>query len=144
MLVIRYRRQGKKNKPTYRIVVAEHSWPINGRFNVELGSYNPHTKVASVKKELAIEWMNKGAKPSNSVARLFEKEKIKHNSVEFVKKNKKTKQEVTEKVAKEVKAAATEETTERSAEVTETAVEESPATEVTAEEPVTEESKPEE
>ena len=133
MLVIRYRRQGKKNKPTYRIVVAEHSWPINGKFNVELGSYNPHTKVASVKKELAIEWMNKGAKPSNSVARLFDHEKIKHNLVVFVKKNKKSKQAVDEKVTKEVKAAEVVE------EVAETpAAEEAEATETPAETPVEE------
>jgi len=91
MLVIRLRRIGKKNKPSYRIVVAEHSFPVDGRFVADLGYYNPHTKENSLNKEKAIEWMKKGAKPSNTIAKVMEKEKVKHSSVVVTKKNKKSK-----------------------------------------------------
>ncbi|MEX1052049.1 MAG: 30S ribosomal protein S16 [Patescibacteria group bacterium] len=91
MLVIRLRRIGKKNKPSYRIVVAEHSFPIDGRFVADLGFYNPHTKATGLKSEEAVEWMKKGAKPSNTIAKILEKEKVKHDSVVVEKKNKKPK-----------------------------------------------------
>jgi small subunit ribosomal protein S16 len=91
MLVIRLRRIGKKNKPTYRIVVAEHSFPVDGKFVADLGFYNPHTKQVGLKKAEALDWMNKGAKPSNTVAKIFEREKVKHPSVVVIKKNKQPK-----------------------------------------------------
>lgn len=147
MLVIRLRRGGKKNKPTYRIVVAEHSFPIDGRFVADLGYYNPHTKAVGLKKEEVSEWMTKGAKPSNSVAKILEKEKIKHGSVVIVKKNKKPKKAeeapapaapapVAEASSEEAPAEATEQATEEVA--TQEVAEESPA-EAPAEEEKTEE-----
>jgi len=91
MLMIRFRRIGKKNKPTYRLTVAEHTKPVNGSFVADVGFYNPHTKVAGLKSELILDWLKKGAKPSNSVAKLLQREKIKHNSIVVIKKNKKAK-----------------------------------------------------
>ena len=44
MLKIRLTRRGKKNKAFFRIVVAEHTSPIKGRFLEVLGFLNPHTK----------------------------------------------------------------------------------------------------
>jgi small subunit ribosomal protein S16 len=97
MLVIRLRRVGKKNRPSYRVVVAEHSYPVNGKFTADLGFYNPHTKQTAVKADEAKVWMDKGAKPSNTVAKLLEKEKIKHAMVTVVKKSKKAKKKVEDK-----------------------------------------------
>jgi small subunit ribosomal protein S16 len=99
MLIIRLRRTGKKNKPSYRIVVAEHSFPIDGRFVEDLGFYNPHTKNTGLDKEKTLEWMKKGAKPSNSVAKILEAEKVKHGSVVVIKKSKKPKKTAEEKPA---------------------------------------------
>src|SRR3989344_2106189 len=99
MLVVRLKRIGKKNKPAYRIVVAEHSSAVNGPFVEDLGFYNPHTKTFSIDKEAVTGWMNKGAKPSNTVARLLEKEKIKHKSIVVIKYNKAPKKKVEEKAA---------------------------------------------
>ncbi len=96
MLVVRLKRIGKKNKPTYRIVVAEHSTAVNGSFVEDLGFYNPHTKTFSIDKDAVTGWMNKGAKPSNTVARLLEKEKIKHKSIVVIKYNKAPKKKVEE------------------------------------------------
>lgn len=85
MLVIRLRRIGKKNKPTYRVVVAPSVNQVGGAFTEDLGFYNPHTKVVSLKQERVSDWLNKGAKPSNTVAKILTKEKIKHPSVVVIK-----------------------------------------------------------
>ncbi len=73
MLRIRLTRTGKKKQPTYRFVVAEHSAPIKGKFIEILGHYNPRTKPKTIviDKEKAKGWMEKGAKPSSTVADLF-------------------------------------------------------------------------
>lgn len=78
MLVIRLRRTGRKKTPRFRVVVAERDMPIYGRFvdiigNVDLQS-NPKSVV--IDKEKALEWMKKGAQPSDTVARLMVKEGI--------------------------------------------------------------------
>lgn len=122
MLVIRLRRVGKKNKPTYRIVVAEHSFPVDGKFTADLGFYNPHTKAVGLKKEEAVNWMNKGAQPSNTVARILEKEKVKHGSVVVIKKKKQPKKAIESKEPKAIENPAPEE-----------AVEATPTTEPTTE-----------
>lgn len=144
MLVVRLKRIGKKNKPTYRIVVAEHSSAVNGPFVEDLGFYNPHSKTFSIDKEAVTAWMNKGAKPSNTVARLLEKEKIKHKSIVVIKYNKAPKKKVEEK-APVAKPESTEETAETPVEGETTeeapteAVEETASTEETPAEEVTEE-----
>lgn len=102
MLIIRLRRIGKKNKPTYRVVVAEHTNPVDGKFTADLGFYNPHTKKNGIKTDEAKRWMDKGAKPSNTVARLLQNEKVKHKSVVVETKSKKPKSD------KAVKAPASE------------------------------------
>lgn len=127
MLIIRLRRIGKKNNPSYRVVVAEHSFPVNGKFTADLGFYNPHTKLTGLKLDEIKSWLDKGAQPSNTVARLLEKEKLKHKSVVVIKKKKQPKKAEEVKPAaaapapKAEEAAETSETTE---EKTETAVEE--------------------
>lgn len=96
MLVVRLRRIGKKNKPSYRIVVAEHSVAVNGSFVSDLGYYNPYSKHFSINRDEVTDWLNKGAKPSNTVARLLEKEKIAHKSIVVIKFNKAPKKKKTD------------------------------------------------
>lgn len=81
MLVFRLTRIGKKNRPSYRIVVAEKTAPIQGRFVEIVGNYDPFTKKIVLKKELIIAWLDKGVKPTNTVAKLLTKEGIKHKLV---------------------------------------------------------------
>ncbi len=73
MLKIRLQRSGRKNRANYRIVVAEHSAPIKGKYIEMLGTFDPlidkHGFVVDVKKVQS--WIEKGAKPSNTVARLL-------------------------------------------------------------------------
>ncbi|MEK7548444.1 MAG: 30S ribosomal protein S16 [Patescibacteria group bacterium] len=95
MLVIRLRRIGKKNKPSYRIVVAEHTNPVSGKVVADLGFYNPHTKKIGLLAEPAKEWLDKGAQPSNTVAKILTKEKVKHNLIVVKTKNRPAKKKET-------------------------------------------------
>ena len=95
MVVIRLSRVGKKKQAFYRVVVADSRRPVTAKFIEILGWYNPHTKELNVKKEKIETWFSHGAKPSNSVAILFEKNKIALPSwVKIEKKSKKPKKEV--------------------------------------------------
>ncbi len=44
MLKIRLQRQGRKGMPVFRIVVAEHTMPVQGRFVEKLGGYTAGRK----------------------------------------------------------------------------------------------------
>ncbi|MBE6068243.1 MAG: 30S ribosomal protein S16 [Clostridium lundense] len=72
---IRLRRMGAKKAPFYRVVVADSRSPRDGRFIEEIGYYNPITEPATIKidEEKAIQWVNKGAQPTEIVKRLFVK-----------------------------------------------------------------------
>ncbi|CAA9557323.1 MAG: SSU ribosomal protein S16p [uncultured Thermomicrobiales bacterium] len=73
MLKMRLRRTGAKKRPSYRIVVAEHTAPRDGKFIEILGHYNPLTEPATVKvnEERAQYWLSVGAQPSETVAGLL-------------------------------------------------------------------------
>ena len=70
---IRLKRIGAKKTPFYRIVVADSRSPRNGRFIEEIGYYNPLTepKIVKVDNEKALNWIKNGAKPTETVERLF-------------------------------------------------------------------------
>jgi len=70
---IRLKRIGAKKSPFYRIVVADSRAPRDGRFIEEIGTYNPLTEPKTVKvdNEKALNWIKKGAKPTETVERLF-------------------------------------------------------------------------
>lgn len=72
---IRLKRIGAKKAPFYRLVVADSRSPRDGRFIEEIGYYNPVKKPVEVKidEEKALQWMLKGAKPSDTVRNLFSK-----------------------------------------------------------------------
>lgn len=71
---IRLTRTGRKNLPSYRVVVADSRMPRDGRFLDTIGHYDPKTdpSVVEIDKEKAKAWLGKGAQPSNTVARLLE------------------------------------------------------------------------
>lgn len=75
---IRLKRMGSKKSPFYRIVVADSRSPRDGRDIEVVGTYNPVTQPAEVKinEELALKWMQDGAKPSDTVRNLFSKQGI--------------------------------------------------------------------
>ena len=75
---IRLKRMGAKKTPFYRIVVADSRSPRDGRQIETVGTYNPLTKPAEVKIDEAkvLEWMQNGAKPSDTVRNLFSEQGI--------------------------------------------------------------------
>ncbi|MBZ9578596.1 30S ribosomal protein S16 [Patescibacteria group bacterium] len=98
MLVIRFLRVGKKNQPSFKIVVTDKRRPPrSGRFVEEVGFYNPLTKEKVLKKERIKYWISVGAKPSNTVYNLLVKEKIlEGKKIPVHKKAKKLKKEAEE------------------------------------------------
>lgn len=70
---IRLKRMGAKKNPFYRIVVADSRSPRNGKFIEEIGYYNPLTEPITMKvdDEKAVKWLTNGAKPTDTVNRLF-------------------------------------------------------------------------
>lgn len=78
MLVIRMQRTGRKGHAQFRVVVQDsRRTPTSGKIVAALGSYNPHTKVASLDKEKASFYLEHGAQPSERVARLLQTEGVK-------------------------------------------------------------------
>ena len=75
MVKIRLRRMGAKKNPYYRIVVADSRSPRDGRCIEEIGTYNPLTDPAAitVEKEKALQWMQNGAQPTDTVKALLKK-----------------------------------------------------------------------
>ncbi|HEY90061.1 MAG TPA: 30S ribosomal protein S16 [Thermoflexia bacterium] len=73
MLKIRLRRMGRKKQPTYRVVIAESTSPRDGKFVEIVGSYNPRTdpETVQLKKERVLYWLQVGAQPTESVARIL-------------------------------------------------------------------------
>jgi small subunit ribosomal protein S16 len=51
MLTIRLQRSGKRNKPEFRIVLAQKTAAAGKKFLEVLGNYNPRTKAFGVKSE---------------------------------------------------------------------------------------------
>ena len=71
MVKLRLKRIGKRKQPYYRIVAAHVSVARNGRSLAEVGFYDPMHASVKIDEERAIEWLNKGAQMSETVADLF-------------------------------------------------------------------------
>lgn len=75
-LKLRLARHGAKKRPYYRVVVADSRSPRDGRFIEIVGRYNPMLPKDDEKRvELDIEkckeWLGKGARPTERVARFL-------------------------------------------------------------------------
>ena len=71
---IRLMRVGKKKQPTYRVVVADARSPRDGRFLEILGQYAPRQEpsLVAINGERALHWLNAGAQPTESAAKLLQ------------------------------------------------------------------------
>jgi small subunit ribosomal protein S16 len=74
---IRLRREGTKNRPYYRVVVADSRSPRDGKFIEILGTYDPKKtgQNSLFNVERAEYWISKGAQPSDTVRSLIKKQK---------------------------------------------------------------------
>ncbi|HEY87064.1 MAG TPA: 30S ribosomal protein S16, partial [Dehalococcoidia bacterium] len=75
MVKIRLRRMGAKKKPSYRLVVADARAPRDGAFISIIGHYNPLTNPETIviDEEKARHWLERGAQPTDTAARLLAK-----------------------------------------------------------------------
>lgn len=75
MLKIKLQRIGKKGQPQYRIVVREDRVKQGGKYNAEIGYYNPGRDPLEFKLDQAAykSWMDKGARPTPTIAALAKK-----------------------------------------------------------------------
>ena len=73
MVKIRLKRMGQKKAPFYRVVVADSRSPRDGKFIEEIGYYDPNQNPSVVKidEENAKKWLNTGAQPTETVAKLL-------------------------------------------------------------------------
>jgi small subunit ribosomal protein S16 len=74
---IRLRREGAKNRPYYKVVVADKRSPRDGKFIEIIGAYDPkkpgHNSTLNIDR---VEyWISKGAQPSDTVRSLIKKTK---------------------------------------------------------------------
>lgn len=113
MVKIRLRRLGYKKNPTYRIVVTNSTTKRETAPIQELGHYNPKTKEMKLDKQTALEWIKKGAQPTQTVDFLIKNCK-EDGTLNYVKKEtqKLSKKAQAKLEAEKAKAAEATETTE--------------------------------
>ncbi len=75
---IRLNRMGAKKNPFYRIVVADSRSPRDGRFIEILGNYDPSKQpaVVNIDEAKVMDWMSKGAQPTDTVKTLLRKQGV--------------------------------------------------------------------
>ncbi|MFH1346739.1 MAG: 30S ribosomal protein S16 [Spirochaetota bacterium] len=73
MLAIKLKKIGKKNQPSFRLVVSEKRSKVTGRYVEDLGWLNPKSKEFKVNAERANYWIKSGAQPTDTVHNLLVK-----------------------------------------------------------------------
>ncbi len=75
MVKLRLKRMGAKKVPFYRIVVADSKSRRDGRDIDTIGTYDPtkNPAIVNINEEKALEWLNKGAAPTDTVRNLLSK-----------------------------------------------------------------------
>ncbi len=78
MLAIRLQRLGRKGYPTYRLAIQEsRRHPSSGRVVTYVGSYNPHTKQATLDTDKIELYLSNGAQPTPRVVKILTDNKVK-------------------------------------------------------------------
>jgi small subunit ribosomal protein S16 len=76
-VTIRLRREGARNRPYYKVVVADSRSPREGKFIEIIGTYDPKRPDhnSTLKLDRAEYWIARGAQPSDTVRSLIKKNK---------------------------------------------------------------------
>jgi small subunit ribosomal protein S16 len=77
--VIRLQRGGRTHAPYYRMVVMDSRDRTRGRVIEEIGVYHPCAKPepqAEVKEDRALDWLLKGARPSDTARKVLSKKGV--------------------------------------------------------------------
>ncbi len=105
MLKLRLQRKGRKRMPIFKIVVAEHTMPVKGKYIEKIGGFIMGRKDETLvmKKDRALHWLSVGAKPSQTVAILLLSQGIKE-AEKFIKTRKQMPSKVEQKKKEEAEA----------------------------------------
>lgn len=77
MLIIRLQRVGRKNDPSFRLVVTDsRKAPKSGAYVEVLGSYNARRKHTALKQDRIKYWLSCGAKMSASARSLLVRNRV--------------------------------------------------------------------
>lgn len=77
MLMMRLQRVGRKNEPSYRVVVVDKRTGPKSNKNIDqLGFYNPKSGVVEIDGEKAKVWLSKGVQASPTVHNMLVAKKI--------------------------------------------------------------------
>ena len=78
MVKIRLKRMGSKKNAFYHIVVMDSRTKRDGKAIAEIGYYDAvkNQKEKKINEELALEWLSKGAQPTDTVRSLLSKQGI--------------------------------------------------------------------
>jgi len=71
MLKIRLSRTGRRNQPSYRLVVTEARSKRNGKYLEKLGSWNPAANSLKIDKKRCRYWLNQGAQLTEKARKLY-------------------------------------------------------------------------
>lgn len=74
---LRLARRGAKKAPFYHVVATDSRNPRDGKFNEEIGTYDPNFSPARVtlKQDRLEHWLRVGAKPSATVRQIIKLQK---------------------------------------------------------------------
>ena len=70
---IRLKRIGKRGQPSYRIVVVDARQPRDTKVVDDLGHFNPFKEELEIDQEKALEWLRRGAQPTDTARQLLKK-----------------------------------------------------------------------
>ncbi|MFV0338462.1 MAG: 30S ribosomal protein S16 [Chthoniobacterales bacterium] len=81
-VAIRLKREGAKNNPYYKIVVADKRSPRDGKFIEIIGTYDPKVEGENftLKLDRAEYWVGVGAQPSQTVGSIINKARKKETA----------------------------------------------------------------
>ena len=75
---LRLTRIGRHKRPFYRVVAADSRMKRDGRFLEIVGTYDPlkETDKASFKEDRVLDWLQKGAQPTDPVRALLRRTSV--------------------------------------------------------------------
>jgi small subunit ribosomal protein S16 len=76
MVKIRLTRTGKRNEPSYRVVITPAREKRDSKFIELIGHYSPRTKALVIQEDRAKYWLSVGAQPTDTVKSLLAKKGI--------------------------------------------------------------------
>jgi small subunit ribosomal protein S16 len=76
MIKLRLKRYGKKREVSYRIVATNSTSRRDGRPIAEVGFYNPRTDETRLDVPAIVDWLQKGAQPTETVRSILRKANV--------------------------------------------------------------------